>query len=150
MKTEYTRDDINTFVRGLDTRAKVLSDVQLNNVVNRGYAELMTVSTRLFSNEDVVNLDEYYASNEMTLSFDVEDDAVDVYDLYLTVEGEDADKSICQEVVQGIGIYRNDNVVYRDNSYIGRVHLSLDAEVLSDATFDNCLVKYYYTPKATY
>lgn len=150
MKTKYTRDSINTFIRGLDVRAKTMSDSQLDNVINRGYAELMTVSSRLFSNEDVVSLDEYYEAGETKLSFDLEDDATEVYDLYLTIESDDVNKTYCDEVVQGIGICRNKNVVYRDNRYIGRVHIDLDTKYYSnDYKFDNCLVKYYYTPKAT-
>ncbi len=149
MKTEYSRDDINSFVRGLDVRAKSLSDAKLTDVVNRGYAELLTVSTRLFSNEDIISLDEYYEASELVLTFDVEDDAVEVYDLYLTVEGDDADKSYCDEVVQGVGIFRNNDVAYRDNRYIGRIHLDLDYDKNNSKHFDNCVIKYYYTPKAT-
>ena len=150
MKTKYTRDEINTFIRGLDVRAKTLSDTQLDNVVNRGYAELMTVSSRLFSNEEVISLDEYYESGETKLSFDVEDDATEVYDVYTTIEGDETDKTYCDEVVQGIGIYRNNDVAYRDNRYVGRVHLDLDTPSYSGSTqFDNCIVKYYYTPRST-
>ena len=43
-------------------------------------------------------------------------------------------------------MYRNSDVAYRDNRYLGRFHLQLDAV---DEVFDNCVVKYYYTPRAT-
>jgi len=148
MKTEYTRDTINVFIRGLDVRAKTLTDAQLNGVIDRGYGELMTTSLRLFSNEDVVSLNEYYEVGETRLTFDVEDDATEVYDVYTTIEG-DRDKSYCEEVVQGVGICRNNDVAYRDNRYVGRVHLDLTTDTNPDLVYDNCVVKYYYTPKAS-
>lgn len=143
MKTEYTRDQITDFIKNLDVRASKFTDVQLDNVINRGYAELTTVSKRIFSNEDVVSLDGYYSAGETKITLDVEDDATEIYDLYVTFEGDD--KKIAHEVLQDVGIYRNDNVAYRDNRYIGRVHVDLEA---IDEVFDNLVVKYYYTPKA--
>ena len=146
MKTMYTRDTINTFVRGLDVRAKTLTPTQLDNVINRGYAELMTTSKKLFSNEDVVNLAAYYTGGELKLTIDVEADCTEIYDVYTTIEGEVANKSVCEDIIQGIGICRDNDVAYRDNRYIGRVHLDLGA---SSNTYDNLVVKYYFTPNAT-
>ena len=124
MKTKYTREEISAFVKSLDVRAKTLDDTKIDNAINRGYAELTTTSKRLFSNEDVVDLGEYYDGNEMRVTLDVEDDVTEIYDVYTTIEG-DRSKDICQEVIQGIGIYRNNNVSFRDNRY-------WEAEVIDD------------------
>lgn len=145
-KTKYTKEQIVAFIKDLDTRAKSLSDEKIDYVIDRGYAELATVSKRLFSNEEVVPLSEFYNSGETRITLDIEEDVTEVYDFYVTVEGDNTDKSICQEVVQGIGIYRNSDLAYRDNRYIGRVHLDLSVET---TVFDNAVTKYYYTPKAT-
>jgi len=143
-QTKYTRAEIVSFIKDLDTRAQKLSDAKIDSVINRGYAELMTTSKQLFSNEEVVALDEYYAAGEKKVSLDINEDVTEIYDIYFTIE--DEDNSICQEVVQGIGIYRNNNAIYRDNRYVGRFHFDL-SEV--NEVFDNVISKYYYTPKAT-
>lgn len=144
--TKYTKDEIVSFIRNLDVRAQDLSDVKIDNVIDRGYAELSTVSKRLFSNEEVVDLGPYYEASESNLTLDLEDDVTDIYDLYVTVEGDETNKDICQEVIQGVGIYRNSDLAYRDNRHLGRLHLDLSAK---DEVFDNVVAKYYYTPKAT-
>ena len=150
-KTEYTRDTISAFIKGLDTRARTLEEPKINEIINRGYAELSTVSKRLFSNEEVIDMQQFYDSGEVNISIDLEEDVTEVYDLYTTIEGEDVDTSVCQEVIQGIGIYRDSDFSFRDNRYIGRVHLDLDglSGMATDVVFDNLIVKYYYTPKAT-
>jgi len=145
-KTKYTKEQITTFLKDLDIRAKEFSKEKLDSIINRGYAELTTVSKTMFSGEEVVPLDEYYTVNETKLSLDIEDDVTEVYDLYVTIEKDNTDKSICQDVIQGVGIYRNNDLAYRDNRYVGRFHLDLSAK---DVVFDNVVVKYYYTPKAT-
>jgi len=88
MKVEYTREAIVEFIRNLDTRARDFNDARIDDVINRGYAELMTVTNRIFSNEDVVELAPYYETNELKVSLDVEDDATEVYDVYVTEEGD--------------------------------------------------------------
>ncbi len=146
MKNKYTRIEILAFLKGLDTRAKSLTDAQMDNVINRGYAELLTTSKRIFSNEEVVSLDPFYESGESKITLEVEDDATEIYDIYTTIEGDRSSYAPAQEVVQGVGIYRNTDFAFRDNRAIGRFHLDLDAY---DEKFDNVIVKYYYTPKAT-
>ena len=145
-KTKYTREDIVAFIRDLDVRARDISDTKIDNIIDRGYAELTTVSKRLFSNEDVVHIADYTADGENKFTLDVEDDVTEIYDLYATIENDDVSQDICQEVIQGIGIYRNNNMVFRDNRYLGRFHVDLTAV---DEEFDNIVCKYYYTPKAT-
>ncbi len=144
MKTEYTRANIVAFIKNLDTRAQKFTDEKIDDIINRGYAELSTVSKRIFSNEEVAALEPYYESGELQITVDVEEDVTEIYDLYTTIEG-DRDKSICQRTIQGIGMYVDNDVAYRDNRYVGRVHLSLDT---LDEVFDNVVVKYYYTPTA--
>ena len=144
MKRRYTRDTIDTFIKGLDVRAKDFDKVKLDNVINRGYAELSTVTRRVFSNEEVLELEEYYNTQD-SLVIDIDEDVTEVYDVYLTLEGE-RDKSMCQDQIQDVGIYRNNNVAYRDNRHVGRVHVKLDA---LDTKFDTVIVKYYFTPEAT-
>ena len=145
-KTAYTRESIAAFVKNLDTRAREFDEAKIDDVINRGYAELTTVSKKLFSNEEVLSLDDYYEASEEKFTLDIEEDVTEVYDIYVTIEGNDADKSICQDIVQGIGIYRNSDLAYRDNRYVGRCHVDLDVK---DTIFDSVVMKYYYTPKAT-
>ena len=145
-KTKYTKDQIVSFVKELDVRAKTLSDTKIDDVINRAYAELMTVSKKLFSNEEVVYLGDYYDVGETKFTLDIQEDTNEIYDLYTTIEGDNTDKAICQEVIQGVGIYRNNDVSYRDNRYVGRFHVDLKAV---DFIFNNVVCKYYYTPEAT-
>lgn len=145
-KTEYTKAAIVTFIKDLDTRAKSLSDSKIDNIIDRAYAELTTVSKKLFSNEEVISLAAYYEVGELKATLDIEDDVTEIYDMYTTIEGDTADKSICQDIVQGIGIYRNTDVLYRDR-YVGRFHV--DLSVKESILFDNMVVKYHFTPKAT-
>ena len=145
-KTGYTRDTIINNIKFLDVRAKNLTDEQIDAVINMAYAELSITSRELFSNEEIVNLDAYYDTSEMKATFDVEEDALEIYDLYTTIEGDDRLKDTCEEVVQGIGINRNNNLAFRDNRYIGRFHIDLEAE---DTIYDNLIAKYYFTPSAT-
>ena len=146
-KTAYTRESIVTFIKNLDVRAREYNADKIDNIINRGYAELTTVSKRLFSNEEIISLDEYYEVNEKSFTIDIEEDVTEVYDIYVTIEDELADKSICQEVTHGIGVYRDFDLAYRDNNNLGRCHVDLGT--VSDRTFDNLIIKYYYTPKAT-
>ncbi len=145
-KTAYTRETIIAFVKSLDVRAREYDEGKIDDVINRGYAELNTVSKRLFSNEEVLSLDEYYEVSEEKFTLDIEEDVTEVYDVYVTLENENDDRTMCQEIVQGVGIYRNKDLAYRDNRYVGRCHVDLDA---SDEVFDSVVMKYYYTPRAT-
>ena len=147
-KTKYTKEDIVAFVKDLDSRAKTLSPTKIDAIINRGYAELTTVSKTLFSNEEVLALTPYYEGKELKFSVDIDEDVTEVYDTYLTLEDGNTSKNrYSHEVIQGIGIFRNRDVAFRDNRYVGRVHVDLG--VLKDVTFDNLVVKYYYTPKIT-
>lgn len=149
-KTQYTREQVVAFIKSLDTRAREYDDTMIDNIINRGYAELTTTSKRIFSNEEVLSLDDYYDMKELKFTVDISDDVTEIYDIYLTIEDlSNKDIAICQEVVQDIGIYRNNSTAYRDNRYIGRCHTNLAAEHLSQHVFDSLVVKYYYTPTAT-
>lgn len=145
MKRKYLKEDVVKFIKGLDVRAKTLDDAAIDNVIDRGYAELSTVSKRIFSNEDVTPLQDFYTNSEDVITLDIEEDVTEIYDLYLTKEDEKLTEGNIHEVVQGIGIYRNVHIVYRDNRYTGRFHVRL-ADI--DDTFDNVVAKYYYTPRA--
>jgi len=144
MKNAYSREEVVSFVKALDVRARKFTDAEIDNVINRGYAELSTVTKQAFSSEEVVDLEDLYEGSELKHTFDVEDDVTEIYDIYVTQEGDD--KSMSQEVVQDVGIYRNSDLAFRDNRYVGRVHVDLDAV---DTVFDNLVVKYFYTPRAT-
>ena len=141
-KTKYTKEEIVAFVKDLDTRAKTLSETKIDAIINRGYAELTTVSKRLFSNEEVLSLASYYEGGEYKFIVDVDEDVTEVYDVYTTIEGEDRDKSMCQEIIQGVGIYRNDSLSFRDNRYIGRIQTDLSTV---ETEFDNLVIKYSIT-----
>jgi len=148
-KTGYTRDNIVNNIKLLDVRVRNLTEEQIDAVIDMAYAELSIVSPELFSNEEIINLDEYYDTSEMKATFDVEEDATEIYDVYTTIEGEDTLKDTCTEVVQGIGICRNKDVAYLDNRYVGRFHIDLGAESALDTVYDNLIAKYYFTPSAT-
>jgi len=148
-KTAYTRESITAFVKSLDTRAREFDDAKIDDVINRGYAELTTVSKKLFSNEEIVSLDEYYEVSEEKFTLDIEEDVTEVYDIYTTMEDENSDRAICQEIIQGIGIYRNENVSWRDTKYVGRCHANLGDRSVDSVKFDNIVLKYYYTPRST-
>jgi len=145
-KTQYTRAEIVAFIKSLDSRAREFDDAKIDTIINRGYAELNTVSKRLFSNEEVIALEDYYNSSETKFTMDIEDDVTEIYDIYVTLEDENTDRSICQAIVNNIGIYRNHDIAYRDNRYLGRFNIDLTTD---DNIYDNVVVKYYYTPKAT-
>ena len=145
MKNTYSNDDITEFIKNLDVRAREFDAAKIAQVKNRGYAEMMTLSKHLFSGEEVVDLGPYYDLGETELTFDVEDNVNEVYDLYLTIEG---DQVLPHGVttIQGVNQYRNNNTFYKDNRSVGRVHLDLTNE---DQVFDTAIVKYFYTPNAT-
>jgi len=145
MKNEYTKEHIVEFIKTLDTRAKTFSPEKIDQVINRAYAELTAVSRKIFSNEDITDLGQYYDSGQSGFTAEVLDDVTEIYKIYTTVEGPFADKTICQYVNQDVGEYYDDNVAYRDNRNVGTIHVRLDAV---DTKFDNLVVKYYYTPSA--
>ena len=144
MKNAYTRQEVVDYIKSIDVRARKFTDADINNTINRGYAELSTVTKQAFSSEEIVDLQELYDGSETKHTFDVEDDVTDIYDIYVTQEGDD--KSMSQVVIQDVGIYRNSDLAFRDNRYVGRIHVDLDAV---DTKFDSLVVKYFYTPSAT-
>ncbi len=143
MKLVFTYDQIVDRLKAVDKRVETMSEAQINLLMDRGYSILVSQYGYAFTNEDVVELDEYYASDELKLTFDVEDDVVDVYDLYLTEEGLSRDL-----YPQGIRQEKSEKFIYRDNRYVGRVHADLNGSENSDGTgqFDNAVVKYCFTP----
>lgn len=146
-KNTYTRTDIVDFIKALDTRAKAFDDTKLDFVINRAYTEMTNSAPTLFSDENILNLAQYYDLGQDLITLDVSEDCLEVYDTYTTLENtSSADLSICDEVVNGIGIYRNRDTIYRDNRNVGRVYVDLKA---IDYQFDNAVIKFYYVPKAT-
>ena len=140
MKKAYTPEMLINATVAVDVRAQKLSSEDIDNVIDDAYAELCTV-TQAFSDEEVVSLDEFYENNETTIVHTIEEDVVDIYDLYLTIEGKD------KEIYDyGIEKIRDPKVIYKDNRYNGRVHI--DLETLSK-TVDNAIIKYYYIPTHT-
>ncbi|RKY55370.1 MAG: hypothetical protein DRP93_03465, partial [Candidatus Neomarinimicrobiota bacterium] len=116
----------NTYLLNITFPTPIKTDEKIDNIINRGYAELSTVSKRVFSNEEIIDLTPYYEASELQLTLDIEEDVTEVYNLYTTIEG-DRSTSICQRVEQGIGMYVNSDVSYRDNRSIGRIHVDLTA-----------------------
>jgi len=140
MKNAYTNSDIVSVVRLLDVRAKNLTTDQIDLIIDDAYAELCTV-VQAFSDEEIVNLQEYYDNNQFQLTLNIEEDVVDIYDLYLTIENQD--KAVYD---QGIEKIRDKQVIYVDSRYNGRVHIDLEG---SNKKFNNAVIKYYYTPTST-
>lgn len=140
MKKVYTPEMLISAVKGLDTRAQKLSDEKIATVIDDGYTELCTI-IQAFSNEEIVNLDPFYETEETLITLDVEEDVSDIYDLYLTVENQDKDL-----YDYGIKKIRDDKIIYKDNRYNGRVHIDLDT--LTE-TVNSAVIKYYYVPVNT-
>lgn len=153
MKSKYTREQIVSFVKSLDVRAQKFTDEQIDNVINRGYAELVSHRKTIFSNEEVADLAKNYAIPQLNDTFEIEEDVTEIYDIYLQ-DGTAEPGDFHQRYIQGSGIYVNSEMAYRDNRETGRVHIDLGrskdfSEIPSGHQFDTLVVKYYYTPKAT-
>ncbi len=140
MKKAYTPEVIIEAVKTLDTRALKFTDEKINTIIDDAYAELCTI-IQAFSDEEVVSLEPFYTEEENLITLDIEADVVEIYDLYLTIEDQDK-----YSYKHGIKILRNDNAIYKDNRYNGRVHI--DLEVLGEV-YDNAVLKYYYVPTHT-
>lgn len=146
MKKAYTNETITTTVKALDVRAQKFSTDQINNVIDDAYSELCTI-VQAFSDEEVVELDSFYEAGELQITLDIEEDVVEIYDLYLTKEN--LDKTVYD---YGIEQTRSEKLIYRDNRYNGRVHVDLDANAqstLPNSNYDNAIIKYYYIPTST-
>ena len=142
MKNVYTRADIDEEVIDLDVRAQKLSQKKLDRVINKAFAE-MTAITQAFQDEEVVSLKEFYKLGELQFTLDIEEDVTSVYDSYCTIEGSDP-----LIYPHGIKKVRDENVIYEDNRYNGKVHVNLDM-TKENTPLDNVVIKYYYTPRAT-
>jgi hypothetical protein len=142
MKLIYTKQQILDRVKMLDKRVREMTDEQLDLLLDRGYSLLTSQYGSSFSDEEVIDLTPYYEAGELQLTLDIEEDVIDIYDLYLTVEGLDK-----LAYPQGIRKVRDDRCVYRDNRYNGRVHIDLDVRRGEDYT--NAVIKYYYTPNSS-
>jgi len=141
MKKAYTPKMIIDIIKLLDTRALKFSEDKLNTVIDDAYAELCTI-IQAFSDEEVVDLTPFYTEGEELVTLDINEDVVDIYDLYVTFE--DKDKEVYKHGIEKI---RDDRVIYKDNRYNGRVHI--DLEVRAVKQYDNAVLKYYYIPTHT-
>jgi len=141
MKLKFTKEQIVARIKMIDKRVEQLSVEQIDILIDRGYSILTSQYGYAFADEEVVSMQPFYDSGELLLTLDVQDDVVDVYDLYLTQEN--LSKSI---YMHGIKQVRDESLVYRDNRSVGRVHVDVqdNAEV-----YDNVVIKYTYTPQAT-
>lgn len=154
MRRKITKVQLLAYIQGLDTRAEDLSPAQLDEVMLTGFSEIATVVTP-FSNEEVVNISEYVLNGETNITLDVEEDVLDIYDLYMDVSKQTDSR------IQGIDIYRNTNVLFKDGRYVGRVHIALGELISSTRYIDNkygitpgdinnIIIKYLYTPDADF
>jgi len=133
MKRKYTKEAIVADIKVMDKRALTMSDEQIDMIINDGYSYI-GMFTQLFSNEDVLEMAEYYDLGEHKLTIDIEDDTQFIYDLYGTVE-----------TVEPLRKVYNADAIYQDGRYTGRIHINLDL----CETLDNVVIKYFYTPQAT-
>ena len=142
MLRQITRAEVVKMISTLEnTRTAKFTEDDYNYVIDMGYAELATVN-HVFYNEEVVSMDEYYASGELKISLEVEDDVAFVYDLYLTREDKSSDI-----FSHGIEKVRNTNAIYKDNRQTGMFHIDLSK--VKDGKVDNAIIKYAFTPEAT-
>jgi len=141
MKKQFTRDQLVDIIKSLDKRAETLTDAQLDIVMNDAYGELTAICNSAFSDEAVVSMSAYYDADEKTFTIDIEDDVIDIYDLYVTIEGQPI--SVYQG---GVIPIRDEHIIYRDSRESGRAHINLNA---SSMVLSNAIIKYYYVPQAT-
>ena len=134
MKKEYTRDQIVTLVKTMDKRCASMTDDQIDLITNDAYSEI-SVYAQPFTDEAVVDMSDYYAAGEKVFTVDIEDDVAYIYDLYGTVE-----------TVTPLHKVYNANAIYQDGREVGRVHVDLS----QCGTINNVVIKYAYTPEATY
>ena len=140
MKRRFTKAQIVELVKNTDKRALKLSDEQIDTVIDAGYAEMATVY-HLFSNEEIIDLAPIYDSMENKFTIDIEEDVVDVYEFYLSVENQSYEL-----YEHGIKEITNVNAIYLDSRYKGRVHINLSR---AGEICNNVVIKYFYTPKST-
>jgi hypothetical protein len=141
MLKPFTRKDIEKMIKTLDKRTDTFTEEDFDDVINIGYAELVLLSP-VFSNEEVVPLDEYYEVGETKITLDITEDVDFVYDLYVTRENQDV-----EVYLHGIDKIRDESVIYKDSRAVGRVHVNLDNYKGSEQ-LDNVVIKYAYTPSA--
>jgi len=142
MNRKINREQLVSLINGFDVRAKKFTEEQYNEVIDFAFAEMSTIA-RLFSNEEVVSTKEFYDNNELIYTLDIQEDVVYVYDLYLTKENQDFNT-----YKHGIRKIRDENVVYKDNREVGRIHVDLTKHN-EQLVFDNVVIKYFYTPQST-
>ena len=142
MKRAYTREEIVTIVKGYDVRAQTLDSSKIDTVLDQAYAELCTV-VQAFSNEEVVDVATYRDVGEYKFTLDIVEDVTSIYDLYVTIENEHSSFS------HGIQEIRDDQVIWQDNRYNGRVHIDLSRMPNAGSQADSIVIKYYYVPVAT-
>jgi len=141
MKKQFTRDQLVDIIKSLDKRAETFTDAQLDMTMNDAYGELTAICNSAFSDEAIAPMGDYYDSGEDIFTIDIQDDVIDIYDLYATVEGQPA--SMYQGGVMPI---RDEHIIYRDSREAGRAHVNLGA---SSVKLSNAVIKYYYVPQAT-
>ena len=139
MKIPYTKQEIVDRLIRNDVRLKKLQSDQIDVILNRGYAELAGAFNQAFSNEEVIDLEPIYQAGEQMASIDIEADVIDIYDMYLTKEDPDSKPN------QGVSETRDNDLLYRDNRYVGRIHFRASLA----PGYDNIVVKHYYTPEAS-
>jgi len=136
MKKVVTRDELIVMINRLDKRTNGFTSEQYDDIINSAYGELSLLA-QPFSDEVVVELDQYYDLDELSFTVDIDADVIYIYDLYLTDESNEPLTKIY-----------NSDIVYQDGREVGRVHVKLDLYG-STAVLDNLVVKYSYTPVAT-
>jgi len=151
MKNKYTRDYFLKRIVRQDVRAQKIPTEDLLDVLNDGFAEISTIGM-YFSDEEVVDMGQYYADGELRLTLDVEEDVTQIYDYYLTSEGESQ-----EEFVNGIKKFQDSrfkrldstdvNSMWLDSRYNGRVHIDLK-QLPSNEQADNAIIKYFYVPNS--
>jgi len=152
MKVEYTKEYFVNRIKNLDVRAKKLSDDDIDNILNDGFAEISTIGM-LFSDEEVIDMADYYSNGEKQLTLDIEEDVTQIYDYYLTNESQASD--IFYHGIQKLQDSRfkrldnsDQNSMWKDNRYNGRVHINLD-EVPNNIIVENAIIKYFYIPTSS-
>ncbi len=151
MLRKITKNEIITMIKSLDKRTDKFSDDDYDYVMDMGYAELATV-TQAFYNEEVVSMTTYYDTGESKVTLDVEEDVLYIYETYLTIENQ----TDILRFPHGIAKITDENAIYKDGRYVGRVHVDLDkvntdrfGETLISGNADNAVIKYAFTPTST-
>lgn len=137
-KRKITKAYLRAYIETLDTRCERFDDEKIDLVIDGAFAELQTV-TNAFVSEMNVELAHYYGTSDLVFTITTPEDAVSVYDLYLSKVDYDSFYGTRNEAKQ-----REPSMIKRDSQNTDIIHVSL----YGPEKYDIAVIKYFYIPKA--